>query len=181
MCSPADSWVSTNIGVFDRTQPLPTGGSLEQADGTGVDAFFCQNMLEMALILADNNPEEYEDYAFNFVQHFVWIVYSMNRIGEFPDEMWDEEDGFFYTYCECLMVLVGGLKIRSMVGLLPLCASIILEQDQIKLPRLSELIQLFRERYPEVLAQISPTEEGHVGHAGGGCCRHSRKIGLRGF
>lgn len=155
-----------NIGVFDRSAPLPTGGSLEQADGTAWMAFFCQNMLEMALILAENNPEEYEDYAFNFLQHFVWIAYSMNRIGEFPDEMWDEQDGFFYDVLRLPDGSGRRLKIRSMVGLLPLCASTIFEPDQIKLPRLAELVQLFRERYPEVLAQISPTTDGDVGYGG---------------
>ena len=156
-----------NIGVFDRSAPLPTGGSLEQADGTAWMAFFCQNMLEMALILADNDPEEYEDFAFNFLQHFVWIAYSMNRIGEFPDEMWDEEDGFFYDVLRMPDGSGRRLKIRSMVGLLPLCASTIFEPDTIaKLPRLTELVQLFRERYPEVLAQISPTEDGFVGYGG---------------
>jgi hypothetical protein len=156
-----------NIGVFDRSAPLPTGGSLEQADGTAWMAFYCQNMLEIALILADHNPDEYEDYAFNFLQHFVWIAYAMNRIGEHEDEMWDEQDGFFY---DVLRLPDGSgirLKIRSMVGLLPLCASTVFESDQVKRhPRLAELIQLFRERHPDVIAHIAPTGEGYVGHAG---------------
>ena len=84
-----------NIGVFDRSAPLPTGGSLEQADGTAWMAFYCQNMLEMALILREHDPM-YEEVAFKFVQHFMWIAYAMDRIGENHDEMWDEEDGFFY-------------------------------------------------------------------------------------
>ena len=84
-----------NIGVFDRSAPLPTGGSLEQADGTAWMAFYCQNMIEMALILADHDPQ-YEEYAFNFLQHFMWIAYAMDRIGDQHDEMWDETDGFFY-------------------------------------------------------------------------------------
>ena len=156
-----------NIGVFDRSAPLPTGGSLEQADGTAWMAFFCQNMLEMALILADNDPEEYEEFAFNFLQHFVWIAYSMNRIGEFPDEMWDERDGFFYDVLRLPDGSGRRLKIRSMVGLLPLCAATVFEPDTIaKLPKLAELVQLFRERYPEVLAQISPTEDGFIGYGG---------------
>jgi hypothetical protein len=84
-----------NIGVFDRSAPLQR--RISRAGGRNrMDGVLLADMLEMALILADNNPEEYEDYAFNFLQHFVWIAYSMNRIGEFPDEMWDEEDGFFY-------------------------------------------------------------------------------------
>ncbi len=84
-----------NIGVFDRSAPLPTGGSLEQADGTAWMAFYCQCMAEIALILADRNPA-YEEDAFKFLQHFMWIAYAMDRIGEHHDEMWDEEDGFFY-------------------------------------------------------------------------------------
>ena len=84
-----------NIGVFDRSAPLPTGGSLDQADGTAWMAFYCQSMLEMALILAEHDPI-YEEVAFKFVQHFIWIAYAMDRIGEHHDEMWDEEDGFFY-------------------------------------------------------------------------------------
>ena len=84
-----------NIGVFDRSAPLPTGGSLEQADGTAWMAFYCQNMIEIALILAEQDPR-YEEYAFKFLQHFMWIAYAMDRIGDNQDEMWDEEDGFFY-------------------------------------------------------------------------------------
>ena len=84
-----------NIGVFDRSAQLPTGGSLEQADGTAWMAFYCQCMLEMSLILSEYDPM-YEEIAFKFVQHFMWISYAMDRIGEHKDEMWDEEDGFFY-------------------------------------------------------------------------------------
>ena len=156
-----------NIGVFDRSAPLPTGGSLEQADGTAWMAFYCQNMLEIALILADNNPDEYEDYAFNFLQHFVWIAYSMNRIGEHKDEMWDEEDGFFYDVLRLPDGSGMRLKIRSMVGLLPLCASTVFGAEHVqKHPRLAELIRLFRERHPEVVAHIAPTDEGNIGYAG---------------
>ena len=84
-----------NIGVFDRSAQLPTGGSLEQADGTAWMAFYCQCMLEMALILCEYDPM-YEEIAFKFVQHFMWIAYAMDRLGEHHDEMWDEQDGFFY-------------------------------------------------------------------------------------
>lgn len=156
-----------NIGVFDRSAKLPTGGSLEQADGTAWMAFYCQNMLEIALILADHDPEEYEDYAFNFLQHFVWIAYAMNRVGEHHDEMWDEEDGFFYDVLRLPDGTGMRLKIRSMVGLLPLCASTFFGRDHVERhPRLAELIQLFRERHPEVLAQVAPTVEGYIGYAG---------------
>ena len=156
-----------NIGVFDRSAPLPTGGSLEQADGTAWMAFYCQNMLEIALILADHDQEEYEDYAFNFLQHFVWIAYAMNRIGEHHDEMWDEEDGFYYDVLRLPDGSGKRLKIRSMVGLLPLCASTIFGPNHVsEHPRLAELIQLFRERHPDVVAQIAPTAEGYIGYGG---------------
>lgn len=155
-----------NIGVFDRSAQLPTGGSLEQADGTAWMAFYCQNMLEMALILSEYDAM-YEEIAFRFVQHFMWISYAMDRIGEHHDEMWDEEDGFFYD----LLRLPGGrsmrLKVRSMVGLLPLCACTVFEADSItRYPKLMELIALFRKRHPELVSHVSPTDEGFIGHRG---------------
>ena len=84
-----------NIGVFDRSAPLPTGGRLEQADGTAWMALFSQNMLELALILADTTRAT-SDMVLKFVEHFFWIAAAIDPIGEHPDEMWDEEDGFFY-------------------------------------------------------------------------------------
>ena len=117
-----------NIGVFDRSAPLPTGGTLEQADGTAWMAFYCQNMLEIALILAEYDPM-YEEAAFKFVQHFMWISYAMDRIGEHHDEMWDEQDGFFYDLLRLPDGQAMRLKVRSMVGLLPLCASTVFEAD----------------------------------------------------
>ena len=83
-----------NIGVFDRSAPLPTGGYLEQADGTAWMALFSQNMLEMALELALHDPV-YEELAVKFYEHFVWIASAMDRIGDGHD-MWDEADGFYY-------------------------------------------------------------------------------------
>jgi hypothetical protein len=154
-----------NIGVFDRSAPLPTGGSLEQADGTAWMAFYCQVMLEMALILADEDPQ-YEEHAFTFVRHFVWIAYAMDRIGEHHDEMWDEADGFFYDVLRLPDGSATRLKVRSMVGLLPLCASTIFgAEDVARHPRLMELIALFRARHPEVVAQVAPTAEGYLGYA----------------
>jgi hypothetical protein len=155
-----------NIGVFDRSAQLPTGGTLEQADGTAWMAFYCQCMLEMALILSEHDPM-YEEVAFKFVQHFMWISYAMDRIGENHDEMWDEEDGFFYD----LLRLPDGqstrLKVRSMVGLLPLCASTVFEADAaLRFPRLQEMIDLFRKRHPELVSQVAPTDSGFVGYMG---------------
>ena len=155
-----------NIGVFDRSAPLPTGGSLEQADGTAWMAFYCQNMVEMALILAEHDPQ-YEEYAFNFLQHFMWIAYAMDRIGDQRDEMWDEEDGFFYDVLRLPDGSATRLKVRSMVGLLPLCASTIFEPNLgTAHPRLVELINLFFKRHPEVMAQVAPTAEGYKGYGG---------------
>ena len=115
-----------NIGIFDRSAPLPTGGSLEQADGTAWMAFYCQSMLEIALILAETDTV-YEEVAFKFVQHFMWIAYAMDRRGEHRDEMWDEQDGFFYDVLRLPDGRAMRLKVRSLVGLLPLCASAVIE------------------------------------------------------
>jgi hypothetical protein len=152
-----------NVGVFDRSAELPTGGSLEQADGTAWMAFYCQCMLEMALILCDYD-ELYEDVAFKYLQHFAWIGYAMDRIGEHHDEMWDEEDGFYYDVVRLPDGQGLRLKVRSMVGLLPLCASTFFEAGEAQRhPRLMELIELFKRRHPDLVAQVAPTEEGFTG------------------
>jgi hypothetical protein len=153
-----------NIGVFDRSAPLPTGGSLEQADGTAWMAFYCQNMLDIALILAETD-DTYDEAAFRFVQHFMWIAYAMDRRGEHHDEMWDEQDGFFYDLLRLPDGQAMRLKIRSMVGLLPLCASSVIEPGiGKKHPRLMEMIAQFVRRHPELMTQIAPTTEGFVGY-----------------
>jgi hypothetical protein len=101
---------------------LPTGGTLEQADGSAWMWFFCQNMLEIALELAKYDPG-HQDMAAKFVEHFLWIAASMDRVGVQEEELWDEEDGFFYDVLRLPDGSVQYLKIRSMVGLLPLCAT----------------------------------------------------------
>jgi len=155
-----------NIGVFDRSAPLPTGGSLEQADGTAWMAFYSQNMLDMALILAEHDPV-YEEVAFKFLENVIWISYAMDKAGEHRDDMWDEQDGFYYDVLRLPSGEAFRLKVRSMVGLLPLCASTVFEEDMVtRHPKLMELIALFRKRYPEVMAQVAPTVEGFIGHAG---------------
>jgi len=152
-----------NIGVFDRSSPLPTGGSLEQADGTAWMAFYCQCMLEIALILCEYDPM-YEEIAFRFVQHFMWISYAMDRIGEQHDEMWDEQDGFFYDVLRLPDGQAIRLKVRSMVGLLPLCAStVFMAQDATRFPRLAEMVTLFRKRHPQMVSHVAPTDHGFVG------------------
>ena len=117
-----------NIGVFDRSAQLPTGGSLEQADGTAWMAFYAQCMLEMALVLADHDPV-YEEIAFKFLENVIWINYAMDKVGEHGDDMWDEEDGFYYDVLRLPSGEAFRLKVRSMVGLLPLCASTVFEED----------------------------------------------------
>jgi len=153
-----------NIGVFDRSAQLPTGGALEQADGTAWMAFYCHCMLEIALILCEYDSM-YEEVAFKFVQHFMWIAYAMDRIGEHHDEMWDEQDGFFYDVLRLPDGRAQRLKVRSMVGLLPLCAATVVEADiATKYPKLTELIELFKKRHPDVVSHVAPTDKGFLGY-----------------
>jgi len=155
-----------NIGLFDRSAPLPTGGHLDQADGTAWMAFYCQNMLEIAIILTEYDSM-YEDIAFRFLEQFVWITYAMDRIGECHDEMWDSQDGFFYDLLHFPNGDAARLKVRSMVGLLPLCASTVLEANGIlqSHPRMMELIELFRKRHPDLLKHIAPADGTFKGYA----------------
>jgi hypothetical protein len=154
-----------NIGVFDRNSELPTGGHLDQADGTAWMAFYCQNMLEIALILAESDPALYEETAYRFVEHFFWITYAMDRIGENHDEMWDTQDGFFYDLLHFPNGDAMRLKVRSMVGLLPLCASTVIDRSVAdRFPRLFELFEIFRKRHPELINKIDPAGESFIGH-----------------
>jgi hypothetical protein len=139
-----------NIGVFDRSAPLPTGGHLEQADGTSWMALFSQNMLDIALELAGEDPV-YEEMAVKFVEHFLYISAAMDRIGEHHDEMWDEKDGFFYDVLRLPDGDATRLKVRSMVGLLPLCAvSVFPGEVERKFPRLVEQLRLRQRLQPEL-------------------------------
>ena len=153
-----------NIGVFDRSAPLPTGGHLEQADGTAWMALFSQNMLELALELATHDPT-YGEMVFKFVEHFYYIAAGMNRSG--ADSMWDEEDGFYY---DLLRLPNGGstrLKVRSMVGLLPLCATTVIEQEQReRVPKTMNAIKERLRRMPELSATMHPVGPDHYGVAG---------------
>ena len=155
-----------NIGVFDRSAQLPTGGSLEQADGTAWMAFYAQNMLEIAGILAEVNPV-YDEIAFKFIENVIWISYAMDKAGENADDMWDEEDGFYYDVLRLPSGEAFRLKVRSLVGLLPLCASTMFEADlATRNPKLVELIALFKKRHPEVVAHVAPHADGFVGFGG---------------
>jgi hypothetical protein len=153
-----------NIGVFDRSSPLPTGGHLEQADGTGWMAFFSSMMLTMAIELAIEDAS-YETMAIKFFDHFVRIAVAMDRIGEHNDELWDEEDGFFYDVLHFPDGSATRIKVRSMVGLLPLFATAVFPKEGVtKLPRLVETVNNLMARYPELASNIiSPLAEGHDG------------------
>ncbi|HTL57741.1 MAG TPA: hypothetical protein VL361_18790 [Candidatus Limnocylindrales bacterium] len=152
-----------NIGVFDRSSPLPTGGYLEQADGTAWMALFSLNMLEMAIELSLHDPT-YADMAAKFVQHFVSIasatVHAGNNCG-----MWDEEDGFFYDVLRLPDGQAHRLKVRSMVGLLPLCAVTVFEGEfRKKYPEVMERLKGFMEARPELRTFIhDPVKVGHAG------------------
>jgi hypothetical protein len=155
-----------NIGVFDRSAQLPTGGYLDQADGTAWMAFYCQNMLEIALILTEFDPM-YEEVAYRFLEHFLWITYAMDRIGVNHDEMWDSADGFFYDLLHFPNGDAVRLRIRSMVGLLPLCASTVFEPGFVlRHPRFRELIELFVKRHPEMVKHIAAADESFKGYNG---------------
>jgi hypothetical protein len=152
-----------NIGVFDRSAPLPTGGHLEQADGTAWMALFSQNMAELAVELAAYDPV-YEDMVLKFCEHFYYIAAGMNKPG--AEGMWDEEDGFYYDILRLPDGSAARLKVRSMVGLLPLCATTVVEEWQReRLPRTMALIQQRLHRIPELFSTMHPTGPGHFGVA----------------
>jgi len=152
-----------NIGVFDRSAPLPTGGNLEQADGTAWMAFFSQNMMELAVELAAHDPT-YQDMVLKFAEHFYYIAAAMNRPGQ--DSMWDEEDGFYYDLLRLPDGSATRLKVRSMVGLLPLCATTVLEAWQReRMPQALAEMHRRLTRMPELLQTMHPTGPGHYGVA----------------
>jgi hypothetical protein len=147
-----------NIGVFDRSAPLPTGGHLEQSDGTSWMGMYCLNMLAIALELARDNPA-YESVASKFLEHFVHIAHAMNDRGGEGVELWDKEDGFYYD----VLHLPNGerhyLKVRSLVGLIPLLAVETLEQDIVdKLPGFKRRMQWFIDNHPDVANHIEVAE-----------------------
>jgi hypothetical protein len=154
-----------NIGVFDRSAPLPQGGHLDQADGTAWMAIYCQNMFDIALALSEYDSV-YQDIAYRFLEHFVWITYAMDRIGDQHNQMWDPEDGFFYDVLRLPNGEAMRLKVRSMVGLLPLCAATVFEPGVVaRHPRMAELVELFRKRHPDVVEHIAPADGKFVGYA----------------
>ncbi|MFE2428174.1 glucosidase [Streptomyces sp. NPDC059373] len=144
-----------NIGVFDRSAPLPTGGHLDQADGTAWMALYCQNLLEIAIELAIDNPV-YVEQAQTLFEHFAWIATAMNRIGAENDSLWDEEDGFFYDSLRLPDGSATRLKVRSLVGLIPLAAtSVVGGWADLRFPELAAGAREFIERHPAVEAIVS--------------------------
>jgi hypothetical protein len=152
-----------NIGVFDRSAPLPTGGYLEQADGTAWMALFCQNMLEIAVELAMHKPV-YADMCVKFVEHSLWISNALLRAGD-DTGMWDEQDGFFYDVLKLPDGRSERLKVRSMVGLLPLCAVTVFDGKLMqRYPALRDRFRTFLAARPELRSFIH--DPGKVGHSG---------------
>jgi hypothetical protein len=157
-----------NIGVFDRSKPLPTGGQLQQADGTAWMAFYSVTMLSMALELARDGGRirtAYEDMASKFFEHFVQITDAMNSLG--GTGLWDEQDGFYYDQIQFDHAVVP-LKTRSLVGLLPLIAVEILEEETIRvLPGFYKRMNWFLKHRPELSRHVSYGERG---------CRHGHRL-----
>ncbi len=151
-----------NIGVFDRSAPLPTGGHIEQSDGTSWMAMYCLNMLAIALELARQDPA-YEDVASKFFEHFVYIAHAVHDLGDQGINLWDETDGFYYD------VLHGNgtahpMKVRSMVGLIPLFAVETLEPEVIdRLPGFKRRMQWFIDNHPEFREHVETAPKPGVG------------------
>jgi hypothetical protein len=147
-----------NVGVFDRSQPLPGGGYIDQSDGTSWMAAFCLTMLAIAMELAHDDPA-YEDLASKFFEHFVYIADAMNKIGTNEIGLWDEADGFFYDVCH----LSGGqqvaIKVRSMVGLIPLLAVQTFEPEDLALvPDFGRRMNWFVLHHPDVPEHVDMSE-----------------------
>ncbi len=166
-----------NIGVFDRSAPLPTGGHLEQADGTAWMAMYCQNMLEIAVEIASKD-RTFEDLAAKFVDHFLWIAHALNRVGS--GGMWDEEDGFYYDVLRWPDGSGTRLKVRSLVGLLPLCATVIVEPwHRAQVPRLTDYAMERMRLMPALAEAIHPVGPEHWGYGDRGIMAVVRPDRLR--
>ncbi|HNA87294.1 MAG TPA: glucosidase [Nitrospira sp.] len=152
-----------NIGVFDRSKPLPTGGHIEQSDATSWMGMYCLNMLSIALELA-RDDRAYEDVASKFFEHFVYICRAMNNIGNAKIELWDREDGFFYDVLHLPDGKTFPMKVRSMVGLIPLFAVETLDSELIdQLPRFKHRMQWFIENRPDFSLHIeTQSQDGEV-------------------
>ena len=144
-----------NIGVFDRSRALPTGGHLEQSDGTSWMAMYSLNLLAIAMELASEDPA-YEDVASKFWEHFIYIAHAMTNLGSNGDELWNDEDGFFYDVLHLPDGTRHHLKVRSMVGLIPLFAVETLEPEVLaKLPGFSRRLEWFIAHRPDLTANVA--------------------------
>jgi hypothetical protein len=144
-----------NIGVFDRSRPLPTGGAIEQSDGTAWMAMFCLNMLRMSVELHQRDPA-YEDMAIKFLDHFLQIARAMTDMGKKGIGLWDDEDNFFYDVLSMPCGRKIPLRLRSMVGLIPLFAVGVFEQDVIeRMPEFWRRCESYRTRWPDSVKLVS--------------------------
>ena len=151
-----------NIGVFDRSAPLPTGGHIEQSDGTSWMGMYCLNMLAIALELAKQDPA-YEDVASKFFEHFVYIAHAMHDLGGEGNNLWDEEDGFYYDILHTNGA-ARSLRVRSMVGLIPLFAVETLEPEVVeKLHGFKRRMQWFIDNHPEFREHVQMVAKPGVG------------------
>ena len=163
-----------NIGIFDRSAPLPTGGYIEQSDGTSWMAMFSLNMLRIALELATYNPV-YQDMATKFFEHFLYIAGAMDNMGTSNEGLWDEEDEFFYDTLRLPENVNIKMKVRSMVGLIPLFAVEVLEHELLEeVPEFAERLQWFLENRPDLASLVSRWQEKSMGE------KHLLSL-LRGF
>jgi hypothetical protein len=152
-----------NVGVFDRSAPLPTGGHLEQAEGTAWMIFLSQEMLRIAVELASHEPR-YEQLASRFAESTMWLAGSMDHIGGRNGKMWDDEDGFFYDVLRLPDGTSMRLKVRSMVGLLPLAAVAIFEDETLgRLPAFRKRATRFLASHPDLAAGIHMPASPGVG------------------
>jgi hypothetical protein len=148
-----------NIGVFDRSAPLPTGGFINQSDCTSWMAMYCLNLMRIALELAQHN-HVYEDIATKFFEHFLHIAEAMTKVGTRDIGLWDEADGFFYDVLNLPSGEMVSLKVRSMVGLIPLFAVETLEQDLLeKVPEFTARLNWFLNYRPDLAALVSRWQE----------------------
>lgn len=152
-----------NIGVFDRSSALPTGGHIDQSDGTSWMGMYCLNMLTIALELAQTNPV-YEDIATKFFEHFLYIADAMNHIGDEEASLWNQTDGFFYDVLHLPNDHQIELKVRSMVGLIPLFALTILEPATLhQLPDFKKRLEWFIQNRPDLRQNVACMETTGMG------------------
>ncbi len=153
-----------NIGVFDRSAELPTGGHLEQSDGTAWMALYAQNMIQLALELAKHD-KSYEPKVIKYLDQFLAIAAAMDDIGEAHDKMWDDDDGFFYDVLRFPDGSATRLKIRSLVGLLPLCAATVIEESTLaQLPEVAARYDALVKRKTNLTRNVAcPIKQGMEG------------------